>query len=119
MASMHVLTQGGGQVTVVMHIAIPSANNTVGTNWQTALIGSGLGGTTVLKDGDGTLGTILAAEKASIASGAIYEVVAQLQPESTASGAALVAWLNQQYAVRSGMALLNLQDRLKYWGYSQ
>lgn len=116
MANMHVLSSGGGQVLVVMHIAIPSANNTVGVNWRTALIGSGIGGTTVLKDGDGTVGTISAAEKTAILSGAVYEISESLQPEST-NLAGLPAWLDAQYTVRSAIALLDLQDRLKFFGY--
>ena len=73
MSNIHVLEADGGRQHLVFHIAIPAGNNPVGTPWRTALITSGKGGTTILKDGDGTQGTISAAEKALIQSGALWE----------------------------------------------
>jgi hypothetical protein len=118
MANMHVLQRGGGGVTVVMHVAVPNANNAVGQNWRTVLIASHLGGTTVLPDGDGTAGTISATEKATIASGSVYETVVTLRPEQVAFGA-LPAWLDLQYAQASAAALALLEDQLNYYGYTR
>ena len=80
MANAHLLDRvSDSDYRVAVHIAIPNSNNSAGVNYRTALINSGLGGTTVLKDGDGTAGTISSAEKTSILSGAIFEVVTTMR----------------------------------------
>ena len=71
MANIHILTLDGAEVSTLMHFAVPATNNTAGTPWQT--IAARIFGKTVLPDGDGTQGTISAAEKASIVSGALVE----------------------------------------------
>lgn len=71
MANVHVQTLDGQEVSVVMHFAVPNANNAAGVNWRT--IAARFFGTTALPDGDGTAGTISAAEKTSIQSGALVE----------------------------------------------
>lgn len=71
MANVHVLTIDGNEVSVVMHFAVPSANNAAGVNWRT--IAARVFGATTLPDGDGTAGTISAAEKTSVQSGALVE----------------------------------------------
>ena len=73
MADMHVMATEGGRYSVVCHFAIPDTNNTAGVNWRVVALRHG-GGVTELPDGDGTLGTISAAEKAQITSGAVIEV---------------------------------------------
>jgi hypothetical protein len=75
MANMHVLSLDGSEFTAVFHIAVPATNNAAGVPWQTVILRVGGGGTTTLPDGDGTLGTISAAEKAQILAGSIVEIV--------------------------------------------
>ena len=50
MSDMHVLEGDGTKWRIVMHFAVPNANNLVNVNYRTALVNSGLGGTTVLAD---------------------------------------------------------------------
>ena len=71
MANIHILTIDGSEVSTIMHFAVPATNNTAGTPWQT--IAARVFGHTTLPDGDGTQGTISAAEKTSITSGALVE----------------------------------------------
>ena len=71
MANIHILTIDGSEVATVMHFAVPATNNASGVPWRT--IAARVFGTTNLPDGDGTAGTISAAEKTSITSGALVE----------------------------------------------
>jgi len=73
MANVHILTVDGPEVTAVMHFSISAGSNTPGVPWRT-IAARVFGGTTRLPDGDGTGGTISAAEKSSVASGALVEV---------------------------------------------
>ena len=75
MANIHILSTDGTEFTAVFHILIPASNNAAGVPWRTVVLRTGGGGQTVLPDGDGTLGTISAAEKAQIVSGAVVELV--------------------------------------------
>jgi hypothetical protein len=63
----------------------------------------------VLRDGSGTDGTISAAEKAQIVSGAIYEAVRE---EKGQTGAGITA----MFAARSAEVLAALQARLSQYG---
>jgi len=110
MANTHILEQIKPNVfRVALHIPIPSANNNSGVNWQTALINSGTGGTTVLKDGDGTAGTISAAEKAQIVAGSLYEYVAVEEGQAIATVPVL-------FTRRSAEVLGFLQIKLGWYG---
>ena len=111
MAHLHVLetTDTGG--TLVVHVAIPATNNSVGLAWRTALTRSGLGGATVLPDGDGTQGTVSAAEKVDIVSGAVYERVIQVK-RIVKTNAALDAF----YTAVQGEILAQLQTLLQFYG---
>ena len=64
----------GTEFSAAFHIAIPATNNTAGCPWRTVVLRNG-GGKTILPDGDGTLGTISAAEKTQILAGEIMELV--------------------------------------------
>jgi len=74
MANIHILSMDGTEFTAAFHIAIPATNNAAGVPWRTVVLRN-RGGTTILPDGDGLLGTISAAEKAQIIAGAVVEVV--------------------------------------------
>lgn len=119
MADIHVLTGDGNQSwTIVLHLPVPDADNAVSINWRDALVGSGLGGTTQLSDGDGMAGTISAAEKATIESGAVVEHSATLE---VAGGGATTesrrATLRALYASKLVTVLSDLQRRLQYYGH--
>lgn len=116
MANLHILQRSGAEVQVIAHVAIPNSNNAVGVNWRTAIINSGVGGRTSLPDGDGTAGTISAAEKAQIASGAIYEVDATIRPQGVANGAPLNAFLDTEFARITAEVQAEFQARLNYYG---
>lgn len=113
MANIHVLQSSGNHIRLVLHIAIPATNNTVGTPWRTAVVRA-KGGTTVLPDGTGTQGTISAAEKADIVSGAVHEAVVNMK-RSTATNAALDAF----YARIQSEILASLQAELEFYGHTR
>lgn len=118
MANIHSLIKNGSEVTVAVHVAIPSANNSVSVNYQVALIGSGVGGKTVLPDGNGMLGTIAAAEKTAILNGSLYEEITTLRVDSV-PGAGINAFLDAEFTRISGEVLARLQNQLKYWGFTR
>lgn len=72
MSNIHVLTFDGRAFTAVFHVAVPATNNASGAPWRT--IAARFFGSTGLPDGDGTLGTISAAEKTQIVAGELVEV---------------------------------------------
>ena len=101
MANIHVLeSPAPGRYRVVYHVAIPASNNPAGVAWRTAVVNSrdATRPVSVLPDGDGTDGTISAAEKAQIVSGAVYEVV---RDEKGQTGAGI----NALHAARSAEVL--------------
>ena len=114
MANTHVLTATGNTITLVLHIAIPATSNSVGVPWRTALTRSGIGGTTILPDGDGTGGTISTLEKADISSGAIYELVTSPKRMTTTNAA-----LDAFYAKVSAEILAGLQTQLAFYGHTR
>ena len=120
MADMHILTGNGDRWTVIMHLPVPNTNNPVGTNWRTAVVASRIGGSTSLPDGDGTGGTISAAEKALIEAGEVIEHSASVRLESMGTvladqRAALRAW----FAAAKVNVLVEVQKRLRYFGYNE
>jgi hypothetical protein len=119
MANYHVLTglPDGNAFRVVFHISIPSANNRAGINYRSALINSGLGGSTVLPDGSGTGGTISAAEKTQIQSGAVYEHVEEVNTNPGESAADYKTRLDALHAQRVNQIQDYLSKRLTYFGY--
>jgi hypothetical protein len=85
MANVHVLTQQGGRIRMVFHVPIPNTNNPRGINYRTALVNAGLAHASVLPSGDGTAGTIAAAEVASLAGGALVEEVRDVKRAPTSN----------------------------------
>lgn len=120
MANWHALTGtlDGNSFRIVFHVSIPSANNRAGVNYRTALINSGIGGTTVLPDGDGTGGTISAAEKTSIQNGSIFEYVEDFATNPTETAAALQARIDARFTALTAAVQDQLAKRLTYFGYS-
>ena len=76
MANTHLLeVQRGVYARIAYHLPTQAGANSAGVAWKDVVIRSGMGGKTILPDGDGAGGTISATEKAQIASGDIYEMV--------------------------------------------
>ncbi len=111
MANLHVLEQTApGRFRVVLHVAIPAGNNPAGVPWRTAVAAHvDAAHPSVLPDGDGTAGTISAAEKAQLVSGAVYEAVREEKGQTTTSAANI-------YALRSADILADLQARYAQYG---
>lgn len=74
MSNMHLISMDGTEFSAAFHVGIPATNNLAGCPWRTIVLRFG-GGVTSLPSGDGTLGTISAAETALIVAGAVVEVV--------------------------------------------
>ena len=85
--------------------------------WRTALANSGLGGTTVLRTGDGTGGTISAAELASVQSGALLEVVEEVPTHPGETAGQYQARLDARFAALTARVQAELQGRLTYFGH--
>ncbi len=122
MADIHILdgTGGGNSWTVVAHLDVPDTNNAVGVNYRTALVNSGRGGTTVLPDGDGTLGTINSTEKTNITAGAVFEFTFTWEIERGGTTTAqLRSELRLEYSRRASLFTAQLQEDLKYFGHTE
>jgi hypothetical protein len=117
----HVLTgtDDGNSFRIVNHIPIPSAVNRVNVNYRTAIINSGLGGRTVLPDGDGTGGTISAAEKAAILAGSLYEHVEDFATNPGETAAQLQARLDARYDALVGIVQDRAAKMLSYYGFAR
>jgi hypothetical protein len=119
MADIHVLTGSGDSWSVVFHIPVPALNNAAGFPYRTALVNSGIGGATVLPEGTGP-GQITVAEKASIQAGAVYEFSISYPFESGGSTPAqLLATVRALYQREKTRLLVELQGRLRYFGYTE
>ena len=97
---------------VVMHFPVPPGSNAAGVPWRAALVLSGIGGSTILPNGDGTGGTISAADKALIESGALLEHVESLR----LGGGDPQASARQLYNSRKADKTAQLQARLNQYG---
>jgi hypothetical protein len=116
MANVHILERTGNGYRVAVHIPTPAGNNAAAVAWSAALLRSGRGGTTELPDGDGTGGTILAAEKLTITNGTVMELIETIEPPPTLAGAALLTWLDQWYAAKVIEVQNGIQARLNQYG---
>ena len=119
MANIHVLERSGAQHRIVLHIAVPAANNGAGVSIRSASVNSKIGGTTILSDGDGTAGTISAAEKTNVTTGAVLELVRSLdltQGGTLTTGGQIAAFLDDYYAAVSAEVLADLQFKLAQFG---
>lgn len=124
MADMHVI-DGDGQSSwkVVMHFDIPDIDNDVSVNYRTALANSGIVDSvspSVLPDGDGTVGSISAAEKTDLTDGVKYEHVVSINLDGTGTtNASRIANLKSVYASTETQVINSLKRRLKLFGHNQ
>ena len=127
MSNMHVLIQANGAFRIVAHVAIPAGANSAGVAWRTAVVNSGIGGRTILPAGDGTAGTISAAEATAITTaGSVFEDVTDLDlmHDVTLSGISatpsqLGGLLDAWYAGHAAVVLATLQNQLVWFGQTR
>lgn len=118
MADMHILAGDGQRWMVIMHFAVPDQTNAVGNSYRTALVASGIGGTSQMEVGAG-LGQIEQSEMDDIQAGLLYEYPFACAAESGAStNAEMLALIRAEYARLEDPVLAELQDRLRYYGYT-
>ena len=114
MSSIHIVTVDGSEIAVVLHYAIPATANVGLVPWRT--IAARFFGTTSLPAGDGTAGTIAAAEAASITAGAIVEVSTTFKiGTNTPAGAALDA----AFAAAQAAWLADFSARYNHYGQTR
>ena len=100
-----------------MHFAVPDQTNAVGNSYRTALVASGIGGTSQMEVGTG-LGQIEQSEMDDIEAGELYEHSFACAAESGAStNAEMLALIRAEYARLEDPVLAELQNRLRYYGY--
>jgi len=119
MADIHVLSGNGlGKWTLVFHFAMPDQDNNVTINYRTALINSGLGGTSTMTEGEGP-GQITSAELAQIQAGELYEYSTSFPAESGATNnTELLTSIRAVYACDLSAVIARLQKQLRYYGYT-
>jgi hypothetical protein len=120
MADYHVLegTPDGNSFRVVFHLSVPDVNNRVGVNVRTALVNSGVGGSTILPTGT-TGGTIRAAELTQVQAGAVFEVVETIHTNPSENAGKLRSRLDNRHSELQGKFNSWLQSRLSYYGYER
>lgn len=114
MSNIHIQTIDGSEVTAVLHFAVPATNNTAGTPWRT--IAARVFGKTMLADGDGTLGTISAAEKSAIVAGSVVE---QTQTFKLGQGFPTGAQMDAAFSAAQSAFLSALQASYQQYGLTR
>lgn len=102
-----------GSYTVIIHVAIPSANNLAGINYQTIMVAAGLN-TTVLAQGSNAW-QIDSTDYTALIAGGIYEFSVQVTPIG-ANTAAIVAYVAALVTAQQAEMLAALQAQYQYWG---
>jgi hypothetical protein len=119
-ANVHILERRGTRHRLALHIAVPNVANLSGTNYRQALVRAGLATpASVLLAGDGTGGTIEAAESSALASGGLVEELAELdvtQGGRLSGAAEIAAYLDAFYQARATEVLDRLQAALAQFG---
>ena len=125
MSDIHVLT-GNNNIgwTLAMHFAVPDVNNSVGVNFRTALVNSGIG---VNEDGRRSImvvgagaGQINPAEEALIDAGELFESVGLFRVESGGtSPAQLQSAVRLFYAAQNTKAIDAIGSVLRYFGHTE
>jgi hypothetical protein len=108
----------GNSFEIIYHVPIPNTNNRVGVNYRSALVNSGLGGTTRMTEGV-SAGQISTAEKLSVTTGALYEFVEVLNTNPGETAADLQARIDARFAAITVQVQSALSKRLTYWGHDR
>lgn len=121
MSAIHILGgDGRDQYTAVVHLTVPNTNNLVGVNHRTAIINSGIGGTSIMTVTTGAApGRISTTEMTDITNGVIYEVVFVVGNNPTwTSGERLTAFSGEINS-HTSQAQNYLANALAYFGHTQ
>lgn len=119
MARVHVLDTSGSLTRLIYHITTPAGTNDVGTTWAAVLVNSSIGGKTILKDGDGTGGTISATEKTSVTGGTVYEVDELVAVPAGMTTAQANAFLDALHAAKTTEVQAAIQARTRIFGFTR
>lgn len=111
MSRLHILA--GGQC--LLHEPVPAGNNAVGVAWRTALVNSGMGGTTSMATGAGP-GQITAAELAQVQAGEVLEIAFRVEIPANASAAQRNAIMDGEIAKASSEAQSRIAQALRFFG---
>lgn len=111
MSRLHILASGH----CVLHEPVPPGNNAAGVPWRTALVNSGMGGTSVMPTGTGP-GQITAAELAQIAAGALYETAFEFVRDPNWTTAQRNEAMDECITRASGDALDKITYALRWFG---
>ncbi len=118
MSTYHVMdADRSGDPLIVMHLAVPAGNNSVGVPWRTLVVNL-KENTTSMTIGDGPC-QITQAEANLIATGEVWEAsqrytLSSAGPTIQEKAAALAAFV----ADRQELALARMATRLQYTGYT-
>ena len=118
MSNIHVLTgPGDNTYLAIIHVAVTTGNNLVGTPYRTAVVNAGLN-TTIMVEGAG-LGQITTAERNTLISGALYEVSFFFGNNPTWTTTQRQNAFNAEVSQRSSAAQVFITNALAYFGYTQ
>lgn len=98
-----------------MHEPVPAGNNAAGVSWRTALVNSGMGGTSIMPTGTGA-GQISAAELAQIEAGELREVSFTFENNPAWTNAQRNAAMDAQIATISRETQAHILDALRLFG---
>jgi hypothetical protein len=108
----------GNGYRVAFLIPIPDTLNRVGVSNRTALLNSGIGGKSSLPEGDGTNGTMTAADAARIKAGAAYESVETMFTHPGENWAQFQAAIDARWKELKDADAQRLKHALAYYGGS-
>lgn len=116
----HVLagSDDGNSFSVVFHVPIPAVNNRVGISYRTALVNSGLGGKTVMVEGNAA-GQITTAEKNQIVAGELYEHSESFNTNPGETATVLRDRIDARYQQLVSVVQGQVQSRLSYFGFQR
>lgn len=114
MAKIHAFDcDDDGRYRLVIHTAMPTGNNSVGSTWKSVWLAAGRA-STLMTEGTG-IGQISAAEKASVLAGDLIEINAHVPTEVVSQGAAAV---NAYVDKLISQVLEKLSRQLAYYGWT-
>ncbi len=121
MAQIHILGgDGDDSYTAVIHLTIPNTNNLVSVNYRTAIINSGIGGTTILQTTTGAApGKITTTEMSDITAGIVYEAVFLVGNNPAWSSAERLAAFSGAINSQTSQKINYLTNALAYFGHTQ
>ena len=121
MAAIHIIGgDGKDQYTAVIHITVPNTNNLVSINHRTAIINSGIGGTTILQTTTGTApGKITTTEMSDITAGVVYEAVFIVGNNPAWSTNERLAAFSGAINSQTSQKIAYLTNALAYFGHTQ